>query len=223
MDNEISTVFSTAYLPPIEYLLVFLQSDNPYIEANEHFIKQSYRNRCLIPTANGVLNLSIPVAKNGLHHCPIQAVQLDYSQPWQRTHWRALETAYNTSPFFLYYRDYIEPFFVQQQIQTLWEFNQKLFDTVLKLLGITKSYAYTTCYKASYDDSVLDLRQEIHPKKRTEKKYPYRELIPYRQVFFNRFGFIPNMSCLDLLFNEGKWAKTYLMNEMAKQQTRCCE
>ena len=205
-----NVIFSTAYLPPIEYLLIFSQAENPQVEKKENFIKQTYRNRCLIPTANGILSLSIPIIKNGLHNCPIEQVRLDYSQPWQRTHWRALEAAYNASPFFLYYRDYLEPFFFQQEIETLFEFNQKLFDTVLKLFGITKYYFYTSDYKADYKDSALDLRNEIHPKKRMQENYLYKNIVPYRQVFFERLGFIPNMSCIDLLFNEGKYAKDYL-------------
>ena len=209
-----NTIFSTAYLPPIEYLLIFSQTENPQVEVKENFTKQTYRNRCLIPTANGVLSLSIPIIKNGLHHCPIEQVRLDYSQPWQRTHWRALETAYNASPFFLYYRDYLEPFFFQQEIQALLEFNQKLFDVLLRLFSINKSYSYTSDYKADYKDSALDLRHTIQPKKRMQEDYPYKNIHPYRQVFTDRFGFIPNMSCIDLLFNEGK--RDYLMRNCNK-------
>ena len=199
-------LLSTAYLPPIEYLSAFMQDDDIFIEQHENFVKQTYRNRCLIPTANGVLSLSIPVKKNGLHNCPIRETQIDYSQPWQRTHWRAIEAAYNASPFFLYYRDYLEAFFLQQTISSLFDFNIQLLDLLLKLFGIKKEYAFTTEYNSSYEERHKDFRQIISPKVAEDiVKIP-----PYRQVFSDRVGFLPKVSCIDLLFNEGKLAKDYL-------------
>ena len=205
-------IFSVAYFPPIEYLLFFLQAGEVYIEYQENYIKQTYRNRCVIPTANGLLPLTIPVKKGDLHNCPIHQIQIDYGQPWQRTHWRALEAAYNASPFFIFYRDYLEAFFFQKEIETLLEFNQKLFDIVLKLLGIDKSCCYTKHYVENYQNSALDFRNEIHPKKMAQENYLYRKITPYRQVFSKQFGFIPNLSCIDLLFNEGKYARDYLIS-----------
>jgi hypothetical protein len=92
-----NAIFSIAYLPPIEYLSAFLQADKVYIEYQENYIKQTYRNRCVISTANGPLSLTIPIKKGGLHNCPISQIQIDYTQPWQRTHWRAIETARSES------------------------------------------------------------------------------------------------------------------------------
>ena len=205
--NQINKIFSTAYLPPIEYLSAFVQADKVLIEYQESFIKQTYRNRCVIPTANGLLPLTIPIKKNGLHNCPINQIQIDYSQPWQRTHWRAIETAYNTSPFFLYYRDYFEPFYIQQNITYLFEYNLQLFNLILQLFGIQKSYKPTSEYISIYDKETEDLRQTIHPKEK-QNKFIFPS---YRQVFAERFGFIPNMSSIDLLFNEGRFAMEYLV------------
>jgi len=202
----LNTIFFTAYLPPIAYLLAFLHADNVCIEYQENYIKQTYRNRCVIPTANGILPLTIPIKKGGLHNCPISKIQIDYGQPWQRTHWRAIETAYNTSPFFLYYRDYFEFFYMQQNIATLFEYNMQLFDLLLKLFGIEKQYTLTSEYTALYDKETKDFRQNLNSK----QYFTNYNLPPYRQVFSDRLGFIPNMSCIDLLFNEGKFAKEYL-------------
>ena len=207
MQNN-NAIFSTAYLPPIAYLLFFLRADKVYIECYENYIKQTYRNRCVIPTANGLLPLTIPIKKGGLHHCPINQIQIDYTQPWQRTHWRAIEAAYNTSPFFLYYRDYFEDFYTQQTISTLFEYNMQLFHLILKLFGIEKKYILTSEYVIVYDKKTEDFRQSIYPK----QKFTAAIFPTYKQVFFDKLGFIPNMSCIDLLFNEGKFAKDYLIN-----------
>jgi hypothetical protein len=208
-------ILSITYLPPVEYLSAFLKADRISIERHENFIKQTYRNRCIIPTANGLLNLSIPVTKNRLHNCPIDQIQIDYTQPWQRTHWRAIEAAYNSSPFFLYYRDYFEGFYTQQNTVGLFDYNLQLFNLILRLFGIKKQYGLTSEYVAVYEEGVSDLRQQIHPKKK-ESFALYPLPIPYRQVFSDRMGFIPNMSCIDLLFNEGRFAKDYLLQATEK-------
>ena len=199
-------LLSIAYFPPVEYLSLFVQNEGVFIEQHENFVKQTYRNRCLIPTANGILSLSIPVKKNGLHNCPIRDICIDYAQPWQRTHWKAIEAAYNASPFFLYYRDYLEPFFRQQTITGLFDFNIQLLNVLLKLFGIKKEYSFTTSYEPLFEETIKDYRQIISPKSAEH----IVEIPPYRQVFSDRAGFLPKVSCIDLLFNEGKLAKDYL-------------
>jgi hypothetical protein len=197
-------VFSIAYLPSIAYIQAFAQSDDAYIERCENFIKQTYRNRCLIPTANGILPLIVPVHKNGLHHCPVEKLRIDYSKPWQRTHWRAMEAAYNASPFFLYYRDYFEPFYMERQMDSLFEFNLQLFDLLLRLLGIKKTYSFTAEYLPDYLAPHTDFRRTIQPE--SERGLSCCPPTVYRQVFSSRTGFIPNMSAVDWLFNEGRFS-----------------
>ena len=198
-----SILLSTAYLPPVEYLSLLLKEDVE-IEKCENFVKQTYRNRALIPTANGILPLTIPVKKHGLHNCPITKVEIDYSQSWQRMHWRAIEAAYNASPFFLYYKDYFYPFYHQQDIKYLFDFNIQLLTILLKLFKIDKKIHFTSTYAVL--DKNEDLRLIIHPKKRECADYPFNNMNVYRQVFLEKTGFIPNLSCIDLLFNEGNWA-----------------
>jgi len=101
-EQPVSILLSTAYLPPIAYFKAFLNCEHAFLEVKEHYVKQSYRNRCLIGSVEGVKTLIIPVCKTTSNHCLVQDVRIDYSQSWQRTHWKTLETAYNTSPFFLY-------------------------------------------------------------------------------------------------------------------------
>ena len=206
-NQQITKIFPSAYLPSVAYLSAFLQADKVWIEYNENYIKQTCRNRCVIPTANGILPLSIPIKKGGLHNCPIHQIQIDYGQPWQRTHWRAIEAAYNTSPFFLYYRDYFESFYTKQNIATLFDYNIQLLDLLLKLFGIKKQYNLTSEYIRLYDKETEDFRQPIY----TKQQISNRISPPYRQVFADRLGFVPDMSCIDLLFNEGKFARNYLL------------
>jgi hypothetical protein len=209
-------VFSIAYLPTIEYVSAFLQADSAYIERCENYRKQTYRNRCLIPTANGIQSLCIPVTKQGLHACTIDQIRIDYRQPWQRAHFKAIATAYNASPFFLYYRDYFESFYLQEHILTLFDFNMQLFRLLLRLFGIEKTARFTSEYVSSYNEPDRDLRQLIQPKTRREDSSFYHSPTSYRQVFADKCGFIPNMSCIDLLFNEGKMAPSYLRKYSAK-------
>jgi hypothetical protein len=206
------SLFSIAYLPPVEYLHLYLHADKPYMERCENHIKQTYRNRCLIPAANGVLPLIIPLKKNGLHHCPITQIRIDYSQPWQTRHWKTIETAYNASPFFMYYRDYFLPFYADQRFSTLWEYNLALFEAILRLFDIPAKHAFTDSYERS-TASQADYRLRIHPKKISQQRYPFADMPHYQQVFSERTGFTANMSCIDLLFNVGKYAKEVLQQE----------
>ena len=127
-----TTLLSTAYLPPIEYILKCLQTP-VMLEVREHYTKQSYRNRSLIATANGVQALTIPVVHVS-SKMPILDVRIDYAMPWQRLHWKSLDTAYNSSPYFLYFQDYIRPFY-EKRYEFLFDFNLELMQVILKLFG----------------------------------------------------------------------------------------
>ena len=195
-------LLSTAYLAPIEYYVVLANSERILLEQHEYYQKQSYRNRCRIATANGIMDLSIPVDSAG--KTPIRDIRISDHNNWQTLHWRSIETAYNSSPFFEYYADDFRPFFEKKWL-FLWDFNLALFNKTLELLDIETKIELTEQYKPETCDNFLDLRAAIHPKKEISLL-----LKPYYQVFETKFGFMPNMSIIDLLFNMANEAQLIL-------------
>ena len=202
------TIFSIAFFPPVEFFQITMKSDLLLMEATENYQKQSYRNRCNILTANGVLPLAVPVCHT--HNTAIREVRIDHKTDWQRKHWRAIESAYNGSPYFQYYADFFLPFF-EKKYQFLFDYNMDILQTICKLLKIKTEIFYTDRYVKNYEDAA-DYRQCIHPKRNDEADYPLRIFTPYPQVFDYKFGFIPNLSIMDLIFNLGNESLEYLSN-----------
>lgn len=196
-----TTLLSTAYLPPIEYILKSMQGPVT-LEVCEHYIKQSYRNRALIATANGIQVLSIPVVHVS-SKMPILDVRIDFATPWQRLHWKSIDTAYSGSPYFLYFQDYIRPFY-EKKFDFLFDFNLELTQVILKLFSKDFQPQRTSEFIADYSqqEDIEDLRNIIHPKRCHEAGYPFPHK-PYTQIFEDRLGFVPNLSIVDYLFNEG--------------------
>ena len=200
-------LLSTAYLPPVEYFLLIEKSDGCVVEHFEHYSKQSYRNRTCILTGNGKQALSIPVEQT---HQKIltKDVKIDYATRWQTNHWRAITAAYNSSPYFLYYQDYLRPFY-DKKYTFLIDYNTELLQMLLKFLKLNRPIEPTTDFIATTAD-LYDAREIIHPKKCDLDDYPLKLTQPYRQVFEDRFGFTSNLSVIDLLFNEGNESTSYL-------------
>ena len=190
----------TAYLAPIIYYAILLQRSDCQIENHEHFIKQSIRNRCEIYSSNGKLRLTIPKQKKGSSKRIITSVKISYQEKWQKEHWNAIISSYNSSPFFQYYKDEIKPLFEEKE-RYLIDFNNKLHQLILKILHVDIKYDTSTEYNHSGD--FTDLRNY---------KFNNLKIKKYDQVFMNRHGFIDNLSILDLIFNLGPESADYLNN-----------
>ncbi len=200
MSSE-SAILSTAYLPPIQIFSRLVSNGRILIEQHEHYTKQSYRNRCTILSANGPLNLTIPVVKDSGNKMPIRDVEIDYCTPWQKVHWRAMESAYKSSPYFEHIADSLVPFY-EQQTKYLFDFNLKLIETLLNFLEVSVKMEMTTEYIHHYPEGLLDLRG-VSPKMDFKKADPQYSEVPYYQVFSHKQPFVPNLSVIDLVFNEG--------------------
>ncbi len=192
-------ILSTAYLAPVQYFTKLFKYDEVFIEKHENFIKQSYRNRCKIYGANGELSLSIPVKKISLK-TKIKDLLIDYDTNWQKLHWKSIESAYRSSPFFEFYEDDLKPFY-EKKYKFLLDFNIEIQNMVLEHLDIDVNLKFTDKYCHILTEEIDDLREKIHPKKKEND--PDFITVEYTQVFQGKYGFIPNLSIIDLLFNEG--------------------
>ncbi|HUW07922.1 MAG TPA: WbqC family protein [Williamwhitmania sp.] len=200
MSSE-STILSTAYFPPIQLFSRLVSNGRILIEQHEHYTKQSYRNRCTILSANGPLNLTIPVVKDSGNKMPIRDVEIDYCTPWQKVHWRAMESAYKSSPYFEHIADSLVPFF-EKKTKYLFDLNLMLIESILDFLEITAHIETTSEYIPCYQETHLDLRG-ISPKSDANKIDSSYHDAPYYQVFSHKQPFVPNLSVVDLVFNEG--------------------
>lgn len=203
-----AVLLSTAYCGPLPYFSLLAGAPQVYIEKHENFIKQTYRNRCVILGANGPLPLVIPVEKGRAGKVKITDLRIADQTPWQRNHWRSIFSAYNSSPFFEYYQEELRPFFEKKQ-KFLFDFNMELTETLLGLLEIAPIINFTEDFE-QLPVAFANFRQSISPKAAAEgSAYPFPET-PYTQVFSEKFGFVPQLSILDLLFNEGPNSRSVL-------------
>ncbi|MGZ3865499.1 MAG: WbqC family protein [Bacteroidia bacterium] len=193
-------LLSTAYLPPIEYFRKIVSTNEILIEKHEHYVKQTYRNRCNILGPNGVQKLSIPLV-NTHDKTQVGEKKIAHAENWQKQHWRSITTAYANSPYFIYYCDELQ-FFYQDKYENLLEYNTELLKVLLKTLKIKAEIKFTDSFVAEAEN---DFRNSISTKTGLQDTFK-----PYTQVFSGKFPFAPNLSIIDLLFNKGPEAKDFL-------------
>ncbi|MDK7374716.1 MULTISPECIES: WbqC family protein [Weeksella] len=194
-------LFPAFYFGPIDYFARMVQTENYLIEKHENFQKQTYRNRCLVLGANGVLRLAIPILHNGQRQ--MKDIQPSYDYDWQKEHFKSLVAAYKSSPYFEFYEDDLAPIYEKQE-KYLLDLNLKTIDFIQSKLKLEVTYSLTDQYETVEEEN--DYRNLFKAK---EERITLPE---YYQVFDGKFEFQSNLSILDLLFNEGPAASTYLKN-----------
>lgn len=197
-----TAILPTAYLGNIEYYTRVKSYDHHIIEIQETYPKQTYRNRCTIVGANGTHDLIIPVKKKSGEKTASKDIEIAYNELWQHTHWHAIKSAYNSSPFLEYYEDYFNLFY-EKQFKFLVDFNLEIHELILKILKLNKRWSLSSEFIKPMDAD--DFRFSITPKKSTNIAFT-----EYYQVFSHRNTFVKNASIIDLIFNEGPRSSEFL-------------
>ena len=205
-----TVLLGSTYFGPVQWYQKLNRYENCVIEQHDNFIKQTYRNRCVIPTTNGLQSLSIPVttiADAQISKTPMKDIRISDHGNWRHIHWNALCSAYGESPFFEYYQDDIRPFF-EKKWEFLIDFNMEITQKVNELLDIHPMISLSDEFATSLNEGFVDFRDVIRPKHpgKDDDFQPKK----YYQVYQQKIDFQPNMSILDLLFNEGNESVLYL-------------
>ena len=209
-----TALLQTTYFGPIQWYQKLYRYDHCLIEQYDSYQKQTYRNRCIIATANGVQTLTVPVESNKREvisdKCLVKDIRISDHNQWRRVHWNALQSAYSESPFFDYYADDIRPFF-EQRYEFLVDFNEAIRQKMCELIDIHPSVEHTSSYTSTIShqtSDIVDYRDVIHA------KHPLPDATfvqkKYWQVFQHKHGFLSNLSILDLLFCMGPESVFYL-------------
>lgn len=195
-------IFPLFYLPPVGYFSALKNQNFDFLfEKHEHFPKQTFRNRASIASPDGILDLVVPVIKGSKIHTPIKDVKISYDLKWQRLHWLSLQTCYRSSAYFEFYEDGLAPFY-EKKYTFLFDYNLELFNWILKQLKLNPALKFTQEYQNAAEP--IDYRNKFN-----KKDIYLAQTKPYFQVFSDRNPFIPNLSSLDLLFNQGPQSKSY--------------
>ena len=200
------------YLPSLEYLCALAPFSSVRIDQHEYFVKQTYRNRCYVNTAQGLKILSVPL-KNRHGKIPTHKIQIEDGNKWRNTHWRTIESAYRNAPYFEFYSDDLRAILFSNY-SLLIDLNLALLSFCLKTFRINKNLTLTDRYEAE-PLSVIDLRNTMSVSQSNEQRKFYKPT-PYVQVFGNVF--VPNLSFIDLLFCEGPSAHQLLAASAADER-----
>ena len=202
-------LFATAYLPPVQQFARLIRADRALVEHCENYQKQTYRNRAIILGANGPMALTIPIVHTGRNHQPVGQVLISRHDNWAHTHFQALASAYESSPFFRFYASDLRALYANPP-ERLVDFNAALMRKLMEWFFIDTSLEPTREYHASAPAGYEDCRALISPKtpSTADKRF---SPVPYYQVFSRQRGFTPNLSAVDLLFNLGPEARIVLL------------
>jgi len=221
-----NVLLSTTYFGPIQWYQKLYRAEEVWIEQHESFLKQTYRNRCIIATTQGTQALTVPIERSTLNaqlstfnDQRIKDIRISDHGNWRHLHWNALQSAYGESPFFEYYEDDLRPFF-EKRWDYLLDFNEAIREELCELLDIQPHVSYTSTFQLQpstihyppstihHPLSTIDFRSAIQPK----HPAPDPDFQPrrYYQVYEAKHGFLPNLSIVDLLFNMGPEAIFYL-------------
>lgn len=198
---EKTVLLSSAYLPPVSYFSKLYAYEKVCVERFDHYMKQSYRNRCVIASAAGPLSLTIPTEKSEDPKCLMKDVRISDHGNWRHVHWNAFVAAYKQSPFFDYYADEFHEFF-EKRYSFLFDFNSELCNWLCEQLDMHPVVTWSDDFIVD-TEGMDDFREQIHPKKRLQTDDASFKAVPYYQVFQEKQGFQPDLSVADLLFNMG--------------------
>ena len=214
-------LLSSTYFGPVQWYQKLYRYGKVYVEAYENFTKQTYRNRCVIATTNGLQTLTVPVEHSAAMEnsdgtacfgkCLMKDVRISDHGNWRHLHWNALASAYGESPFFEFYADDLRPFF-ERRWTFLYDFNMEICAKICDFICIEPDIVPTTSFAPADSDALAagtaDFRDAIRPK----HPQPDADFEPrrYYQVYERKHGFKPNLSILDLVFNMGNESLLYL-------------
>lgn len=192
------------YFPSISHYIAMIAAESITFEVEDTFQKQTNRNRMYIYSPNGIQMLNISVKHNDANN-NFKDIKIDNQYNWQKNHFKSLEAAYKNSPFYEYFIDDLQPIF-EKKHEFMLDLNFEIFERINDALGISIPFDKTTEYFHKVTDKT-DFRNLVNGKKDAT------QIEPYTQVFDNKHGFINNLSILDLLFNEGRYAVDYLKQQ----------
>lgn len=213
--NTDTILLNTCFFGPIEYYAHIISHDKIIIEQYEHYSKQTYRNRCNILGANGSLSLSYPVVKASSKKILTKDVLISYESKWQKLHFKSIESAYKSSPFYDYYIDDLMQFF-DKKWSNLLEYNTAIQEEIFTMLEIEPNISFSQDFHPKGTTKLIDLRDAVHPKENKSIVNTNYKQEKYTQVFSNKFPFQGNLSILDLIFNLGPDALTHLEASIKK-------